>query len=107
MKYAVIINSKDSETMWNAFRFASAALSKGHRVSVFLLGPAVEIDSVDNSRFEVHKVLNRFLELGGEALSCGTCLRLRKAEASEACPMSTMDTLVSLTEDADRVVNFG
>ena len=107
MKYAVTINSKDPETMWNAFRFASAALSKGHNVSIFLLGPAVEIDSVDNSRFEVKKVFNRFTELGGETLSCGTCLRLRRMNASEACPMSTMDTLVSLTEDADRVVNFG
>ncbi len=107
MKYAVIINSKDSETMWNAFRFSSTALSKGHKVSVFLLGPAVEIDSVDNSRFEVNKVFHRFLDLGGEALSCGTCLRLRKSGASESCPMSTMDTLVSLTEDADKVVNFG
>ncbi len=107
MKYAVIINSKEPETMWNAFRFSSTALSKGHKVSVFLLGPAVEIDSVDNSRFEVRKVLNRFRDLGGEALSCGTCLRLRRAGASEACPMSTMDTLVSLTEDADKVVNFG
>ncbi len=51
---SLIINSKDSETMWNSFRFASAALSKGQRVSVFLPGPAVTRDSVDNSRFEVH-----------------------------------------------------
>ncbi|MDG6929545.1 MAG: DsrE family protein [Nitrososphaerota archaeon] len=107
MKYAVVINTKDPETMWNAFRFACASLSKGHRVSVFLLGPAVEIDSVDEARFEVKKVCRRFLDLGGEALSCGTCLRVRKMGASEACPMSTMDTLVSLTEDADRVVTFG
>jgi uncharacterized protein involved in oxidation of intracellular sulfur len=107
MKYAIIVNSKESETMWNAFRFACTALSKGHNVSVFLLGPAVEVDSVDNSRFEVKKVLNRFAELGGETLSCGTCLRLRKMGASEACPISTMDTLVALTEDADKVVNFG
>ena len=107
MKYAVTLNSKDPETMWNAFRFASAALSRGHKVSIFLLGPAVEIDSVDNSRFEVRKVLGRFIELGGETLSCGTCLRVRRMDASEMCPMSTMDTLVALTEDADRVVNFG
>lgn len=107
MKYAIIINTKDSETLWNAFRFASAALSKGHKVSVFLLGPAVEIDTVDSSRFDVRKVVQRFLDLGGEALSCGTCLKIRKMGASEACPMSTMDTLVSLTEDADRVVSFG
>jgi len=107
LKYAVIINSREPETMWNAFRFASTALSKGHSVSVFLLGPTVEIDSVDNSKFEVKKVLNRFIDLGGEALSCGTCLRIRKMGVGEACPMSTMGTLVTLTEEADKVVNFG
>ena len=107
MKYAVILNSKDPETVWNAFRFSAATLSRGHKVAVFLLGPAVEIDSIDGSRFEVKKVVDRFMELGGEALSCGTCLKVRKMGASESCPMSTMDTLVALTEDADRVVNFG
>jgi sulfur relay (sulfurtransferase) complex TusBCD TusD component (DsrE family) len=105
--YAVIINSKEPETVWNAFRFASAATSKGHRVSVFLLGPAVEVEGIDSTRFDVHKILRRFHELGGEVLSCGTCLRLRKMEPAEECPMSTMDTLVRLTEEADRVVTFG
>jgi uncharacterized protein involved in oxidation of intracellular sulfur len=105
--YAVIINSKDSETVWNALRFASAAVSKGHRVSVFLLGPAVEIEGLDSGQFDVRKILGRFVDLGGEVLSCGTCLRLRKMNAAESCPMSTMDTLVRLTEEADRVVTFG
>lgn len=107
MKYAVILNSKDPETVWNAFRFSAASVSRGHKVAVFLLGPAVEIDTVDDSRFEVKKVVRRFLGMGGEALSCGTCLKVRKMSASELCPMSTMDTLVALTEDSDRVVNFG
>ncbi len=107
MKYAVIINTKDPETVWNAFRFGCAALSRGHKVSVFLLGPAVEIDTVEDTRFGVKKVVNRFLELGGEALSCGTCLKVRRMNAAEYCPLSTMDTLVQLTEDADRVVSFG
>ncbi len=107
MKYAVIINTKDPETVWNAFRFGCAALSKGHKVSVFLLGPAVEIDTVDDPKFAVKKVESRFSELGGEALSCGTCLKIRRMNAAEYCPLSTMDNLVQLTEDADRVVSFG
>ena len=107
MKYCVMINTKDTETVWNALRFCSAALSRGHKVSVFLLGPAVEIDSIGNEKFDVKKLLNRFEELGGEALSCSTCLRLRKMDASEACPVSSMDELVSLTEEADKTVVFG
>jgi hypothetical protein len=42
MMYAVVINTKDPETVWNAFRFACASLSKGHQVPVFLLGPLLK-----------------------------------------------------------------
>lgn len=107
MKYALVINTDETETVWNAIRFGSAALSRGHEVSIFLLGPAVGIDGVGNEQFDVQSLLLRFDELGGVALSCGTCLRLRKMDASAVCPMSTMDDLVRLTEEADRVLNFG
>ena len=107
MKYAITIQTTDPETVWNALRFGCAAISRGHSVSVFLLGTAVEIEKIDRSKFDVGKILERFLSLGGEALSCGTCLRLRQMNASESCPMSTMDTLVRLTEEADRTMVFG
>jgi len=107
MKYALVINADDTETVWNAIRFGSAALSRGHEVSVFLLGPAVAIETVGDDQFDVQSLLLRFDELGGVALSCGTCLRLRKMDASAVCPMSTMDDLVRLTEEADRVLSFG
>jgi len=107
VKYAVVINTKEAETVWNALRFASTALSKGHKVSIFLMGPAVEIDTINDAKFNVQKLLQRFLQLGGEALSCGTCLRIRSIDASASCPVSTMDTLVQLTVEADRTVVFG
>ena len=107
MKYLLIINTTETETVWNAFRFGSAALSRGHEVSVFLLGPAVEIEKIGDERFDVQKLVLRFDELGGVALSCGTCLRLREMDASAVCPMSTMDDLVRLTEESDRVLTFG
>ena len=107
MTYLLIINTTETETVWNAFRFGSAALSRGHEVSVFLLGPAVEIEKIGDERFDVQKLLLRFDELGGVALSCGTCLRLREMDASALCPMSTMDDLVRLTEESDRTLTFG
>ena len=107
MKYLLIINTTETETVWNAFRFGSAALSRGHEVSVFLLGPAVEIEKIGDERFDVQKLVLRFDELGGVALSCGTCLRIREMDASAVCPMSTMDDLVRLTEESDRVLTFG
>jgi uncharacterized protein involved in oxidation of intracellular sulfur len=107
MKYLLIINTTDTETAWNAFRFGSAALSRGQEVSVFLLGPAVEIENIGDERFDVQKLLLRFDELGGVILSCGTCLRIREMDAGALCPMSTMDDLARLTEESDRVLTFG
>jgi uncharacterized protein involved in oxidation of intracellular sulfur len=107
MKYAVIINTKEPETAWNALRFASQTLSRGHSATLFLLGPAVEIQDIQHQQFNVQRVLQRFLELGGQALSCGTCLRIRNRDASEVCPVSKMDELVRLTEEADRTLVFG
>ncbi len=107
MKYVIVINTQEAETVWNALRFGSAALSRGHEVTVFLLGPAVEIEAIQDERFNVKRLLERFEELGGSALSCGTCLRIRQRDASEMCPISTMDDLVRLTEEADRSFIFG
>jgi uncharacterized protein involved in oxidation of intracellular sulfur len=107
VKYLVIINSSDAETLWNGLRFGSAALSRGHEASIFLLGSAVEIENIGNERFDVAKLLLRFDELGGVVLSCTTCLRIRKMDAAAVCPMSTMDDLARLTEEADRVLTFG
>jgi sulfur relay (sulfurtransferase) complex TusBCD TusD component (DsrE family) len=107
VKYLLIINSAGTETVWNALRFGAAVPSRGHSASIFLLGPAVEIESIGDERFDVQKLLLRFDELGGVALSCGTCLRIRQQDAAAVCPMSTMDDLARLTEEADRVLTFG
>lgn len=107
MKYLLIINTTETETVWNAFRFGSAALSRGHEVNVFLLGSAVELENIGDEKFDVQKLVLRFDELGGVALSCGTCLRIRQMDAGALCPMSTMDDLVRLTEESDRVLTFG
>lgn len=107
MKYLIILNSNEVETVWNALRLGSAVISRGHEASIFLLGPAVEIEHIGDERFDVRKLLLRFDELGGVVLSCTTCLRIRKMDAAEACPMSTMDDLARLTEEADRVLSLG
>jgi sulfur relay (sulfurtransferase) complex TusBCD TusD component (DsrE family) len=107
VKYLLIVNSSAPETMWNALRFGAAVLSRGHEASIFLLGSAVEIERAGDERFDVPKLLLRFDELGGTVLSCTTCLRIRKMDAAPVCPMSTMDDLARLTEEADRILTFG
>ncbi|HRZ42746.1 MAG TPA: DsrE family protein [Bacteroidales bacterium] len=42
MKIGVIIETKEFEKAWNAFRFAITAKKQGHDVKVFLMGEAVE-----------------------------------------------------------------
>ena len=107
MKYLLVIGTNDPETVWNGLRFGAAALSRSHEVSIFLLGSAVDIESIDEERFDIQTLLIRFDELGGVALSCGSCLRIREMDATALCPMSTMDDLVRLTEEAHRVLSFG
>ncbi len=63
MKYLLIINTNETETVWNALRLGSAALSRSHEVSIFLLGPAVEIERIGDEHFYVQKLLLRFDEL--------------------------------------------
>jgi uncharacterized protein involved in oxidation of intracellular sulfur len=106
MKYLLILNTNEPETIWNCLRFGSAALTRTHEVNLFLLGPGVEIEGFESDDFDVQEQLDRFLSLGGSALSCGTCLRSRQLGAPAACPISTMDDLVKLTEEADRVLTF-
>lgn len=44
MKIGIIIETKDYEKAWNAFRFAVAAKTQNNVVKVFLLGDAVKCD---------------------------------------------------------------
>lgn len=38
MKLGIILETKEPEKAWNAFRFANTALKKEHEVKMFLMG---------------------------------------------------------------------
>ncbi len=38
MKLGIVIGQANSETVWNAFRFANFALGQGDEVKIFLVG---------------------------------------------------------------------
>ena len=44
MKLAIILNTNDPETAWNALRLAHRAVQEKDTVSVFLLGNGVELE---------------------------------------------------------------
>jgi uncharacterized protein involved in oxidation of intracellular sulfur len=106
MKIGIILETKEYEKAWNALRFATIAIKQGHETKVFLMGEAVECESLTHQKFDVSGQLKAFLEAGGEILACGTCLKSRMMEGSDACPISTMIDCVNLVEWADKVITF-
>ena len=106
MKIGIILETKEYEKAWNAFRFANTALKAGHQVKVFLLGEAVECEQLTHEKYNVAEQLTTFVEAKGVILACGTCLKSRHLEGSEACPVSTMNDCLQMVEWADKVVTF-
>jgi sulfur relay (sulfurtransferase) complex TusBCD TusD component (DsrE family) len=106
MKLGIVIYSNDPETVWNAFRLGVFSCKEGDAVSVFLLGKGVEIESIASKRFDVAGQVQSFLEAGGSILACGSCLKIRKSEGSDICPISTMHDLHALIRDSDKILSF-
>jgi uncharacterized protein involved in oxidation of intracellular sulfur len=106
MKIAMVISQTNPEVVFNAFRLANFSRKEGDDVKVFLLAKGVELDRIDDPKFDVRGQAESFLGAGGSILACGTCLKLRNSGGSELCPLSTMKDLYTLVREADRVVTF-
>jgi len=106
VKLGMIITQTDAETVYNALRLALYSLEQGDEVRIFLSGKGVEIDRIDDPRFDVKGQAQKVLEAGGQFLACGTCLKLRNSEGSEVCPLSTLKDHYELVRDSDRVVTI-
>ncbi len=105
MKIGIVIQSNDPETVWNAFRFANTSMTSDHIVKAFLLGKGVEVEQIKSDKFDVQSVIKTFLEKKGELQACGTCLESRNTE-SAICPASTMNNLLKIVEESDKVLVF-
>ena len=106
LKIGIILSSTDAETVWNAFRFASFALKKGDSVKVFLLAKGVDCQKLDSKDFHITEQMQAVVDAGGKILACGTCLKLRKSEGSELCPLSTMQDMYDIVRESDKVLTF-
>jgi len=104
VKLGMIITQTDPETVFNALRLAHYSLGQGDQVRIFLSGRGVEIDQIDDTKFDVKKLSREILDAGGEFLACGTCLKLRNAEGSDVCPLSTLKDHYEIVRDSDRLV---
>lgn len=106
MKLAMVISRTNPELVFNVFRLANFSRKEGDEVKVFLLAEGVELDGINDPKFDVRGQAESFLQAGGRILGCGTCLKLRNSQGSELCPLSTMKDLYTLVREADRVVTF-
>jgi len=106
MKLGIILNTKDTETAWNALRLGNEALGQGNETTMFLLGSGVEIENIQSETFNVAQVLQKFLSSGGNLLACGTCLKSRNQKAN-VCSISTMPELFKMISESDKVVSLG
>lgn len=106
MKIGIILETKELEKAWNAFRFAVTAKKQGHDVKLFLMGEAVECEGLIHDKYNVDEQLKSFVNLGGEILACGTCLKSRQLNSTDACPISTMVDCVNVVVWADKTVTF-
>lgn len=106
MKIGIILETKEVEKAWNAFRFAVTAKKQGHEVRLFLMGEAVECEGLTHEKYNVNAQLKAFAEIGGEILACGTCLKSRQLNETDICTISTMVDCVNLVAWADKMVTF-
>ena len=104
MKLGMIITQTDPETVFNALRLALYSLEQGDEVRIFLSGKGVEIDQIEDPKFDVKGQAQKVLDAGGQFLACGACLKLRNSEGSEVCPLSTLKDQYEVVRDSDRVI---
>ena len=71
---------------------------------IFLSGRGVEIDKIEDPKFDVKGEAQKVLDAGGKFLACGACLKLRNAEGSEVCPLSTLKDHYEIVRDSDKLV---
>ena len=105
MKIGIIISTTDPETVWNALRFANTAILEEHEVKIFLLGQGVEIEKIQDEKFNVKDQLDKLKQLGGMMLACGTCIKSRDMQF-EVCPISTMKDILKLVVESDKLLTF-
>lgn len=107
MKIGIVISTNEPETVWNAFRFGNVSLKENHEVKVFLINKGVEIENIEDKKYNVKEQIDFFVKDKGQILACETCLKSRQKEGSDVCPISTMKDLLKLVEESDKVLTFG
>jgi len=104
MNLGIVITQTDAETVFNVLRLAKYSLDQGDDVRIFLSGRGVEMDKIEDARFNVREHARIVLDAGGRFYACETCLKIRESAGSEICPLSTLKDHYEIVRDSDRLV---
>ena len=107
MRINLVIETNDLERVWNGFRFARTALEQDNEVEVFLLGDGVDAPDLAGEKINLHGMMLKYTQLGGQLAACGTCMDSRDIEPDDLRPRSTMEELLRIVEEADRLLTIG
>lgn len=102
----IIIYSNDTETVWNALRFANFSKTEGDTVQIFLLGKGVEVEKLTEQNKDIKEQVDLLLKNGGTILGCGTCLQSRNNNEPKVCKFSSMADLYALVRKNKIIVTF-
>ncbi len=106
MNLGMIITQTDAETIFNTLRLALYSLEQGDQVRIFLSGKGVDIDKIDDPKFDVKGQARKALDTGAQFLACGACLKLRDSDGSEICPLSTLKDQYEIVRDSDKLITI-
>jgi predicted peroxiredoxin len=104
MRLGIIITQTDPETVFNTLRIALYSLEQGDEVRIFLSGRGVEIDRIDDPKFDVAALAKKVLDMGSQFFACGSCLKLRNSKGSDLCPLSTIKYHYEIVRDSDKLL---
>ena len=107
MKLGIVLQSNNPEHVWNTFRFGISALNAGHNVSIFLMSEGTGLDAIfDTEHFDISNKVSEYKELKGNLYACGKCLEIRGKKEIVSYPASTMNDLLKMVEESDRILVF-
>ena len=106
MKIGIIISSNDTETCWNALRYANFCLGQKDEAKVFFMGKGVEYEKVSTEKYNTVEQAEKFIQAGGKIYACGSCIKSREQKESNLCPINTMKDMYEIVKESEKVVTF-
>lgn len=61
---------------------------------------------IQDEKFNIKEQIQKFVDNGWKTFACWTCLKIRNQAETQTCPLSTMQDLLNIIEESDKIVSF-